>query len=80
MELMQKYTQENGAVDVENLARWPADSDAVAFLSATTSAASARELTKTLMSETGSYGTGISSWGFCAAETIPAARESRLKI
>lgn len=43
---MQKYTQENGAIGVENLARWPADSEAVAFLSATTSAASAYELKK----------------------------------
>ncbi|KFY68719.1 hypothetical protein V496_00863 [Pseudogymnoascus sp. VKM F-4515 (FW-2607)] len=44
MELMQKYTQDNGAVGVENLDRWPSDSDAVTFLSETTSAASAREL------------------------------------
>ncbi|KAL5344938.1 hypothetical protein ACLOAV_009891 [Pseudogymnoascus australis] len=44
MELMQKYTQDNGAVGVENFDRWPSDSDAVAFLSETTSAASAREL------------------------------------
>ncbi|KFZ16912.1 hypothetical protein V501_02011 [Pseudogymnoascus sp. VKM F-4519 (FW-2642)] len=46
MELMQKYTQDNGAVGVENLDRWPSDSDAVTFLSETTSAASARELRK----------------------------------
>ncbi|KFY83274.1 hypothetical protein V498_08189 [Pseudogymnoascus sp. VKM F-4517 (FW-2822)] len=46
MELMQKYTQDNGAVGVENLDRWHSDSDAVAFLSETTSAASARELRK----------------------------------
>jgi len=43
---MQKYTQDNGAVGVENLDRWPSDSDAVTFLSETTSAASARELRK----------------------------------
>lgn len=43
---MQKYSQGNGAVGVENLDRWPSDSDAVAFLSETTSAASARELKK----------------------------------
>lgn len=46
MELMQKYTQDNGTVGVENLDRWPSDSDAVTFLSETTSAASARELSK----------------------------------
>ncbi|ELR03574.1 hypothetical protein GMDG_06232 [Pseudogymnoascus destructans 20631-21] len=46
MELMQKYTQDNGAVGVENLDRWPSDPDAVTFLSETTSAASARELRK----------------------------------
>jgi hypothetical protein len=46
MELMQKYTQDNGAVGVENLNRWPSDSDAVAFLSETTSATSACELRK----------------------------------
>ncbi|OBT51889.1 hypothetical protein VE04_09289 [Pseudogymnoascus sp. 24MN13] len=39
MELMQKYTQENGAVSVENLDRWPSDSNAVTFLSKITSAA-----------------------------------------
>ena len=44
MELMQKYTQDNGAVGVENLDRWPSDSDAVTFLSETTSAASICEL------------------------------------
>lgn len=43
MELIQKYTLDNRAVDVENLDRWPSASDAVAFLSETTSAASARE-------------------------------------
>ncbi|KFZ06228.1 hypothetical protein V502_09914, partial [Pseudogymnoascus sp. VKM F-4520 (FW-2644)] len=46
MELMQKYTQDNGAVGVDSLDRWPSDSDAAIFLSETTSAASARELRK----------------------------------
>ncbi|KFY02906.1 hypothetical protein V490_00368 [Pseudogymnoascus sp. VKM F-3557] len=46
MELMQKYTQDDGAVGVDNKDRWPSDSDAVTFLAETTSAASARELRK----------------------------------
>lgn len=41
---MQKYSQDNGAVGVENLNRWPSDSDAVTFLSDTTSDVSAREM------------------------------------
>ncbi|KAH6710552.1 hypothetical protein BKA61DRAFT_658458 [Leptodontidium sp. MPI-SDFR-AT-0119] len=44
MELMQKYTKDDGAIDVDNLHRWPSDCDAVAFLSETISAASAHEL------------------------------------
>jgi len=44
MELMQKYITEDEAVGVHNLHRWPSDSDAVGFLSATISAASAAEL------------------------------------
>ncbi|PVH70393.1 hypothetical protein DL98DRAFT_136623 [Cadophora sp. DSE1049] len=42
MELMQKYVNEDGAID--NLQRWPSNSDDVGLLSATTSAASAAEL------------------------------------
>lgn len=44
MELMQKYVKDDGAVGVDNLRRWQSDGDAVAFLSETTSAASALEL------------------------------------
>ena len=44
MELMQKYVKDDGAVGVDNLRRWHSDCDAVAFLSETTSAASALEL------------------------------------
>jgi len=44
MELMQKHVKEDGAVGIENLDRWPSDSAAVEFLSATTSASSAKEL------------------------------------
>jgi hypothetical protein len=44
MELMQKYVKEDGAIGIDNLQRWPSNSDAVGFLSATTSAASAAEL------------------------------------
>lgn len=44
MELMQKYVKDDGAIDVDNLRRWPSDCNAVAFLSETISAASALEL------------------------------------
>ena len=44
MELMQGYVKENGAVGVDDLDRWPIDSDAVNFLSRTTSATSVAEL------------------------------------
>lgn len=44
MELMQKHVKEDGVVGIEDLDRWPSDSAAVEFLSATTSASSAKEL------------------------------------
>ena len=46
MELMQKYAKADGVIGIENLDRWPSDSAAVEFLSATTSASSAKELMK----------------------------------
>lgn len=46
MELMQKYAKEDGAIGIENLNRWSMDSDAVKFLSMTTSAGSIEELRK----------------------------------
>jgi hypothetical protein len=46
MELMQKYVKDGGAIGVEDLDRWPSDSNAVAFLSMTTSAPSLDELLK----------------------------------
>lgn len=46
MELMQKHLKEDGVVGIEDLDRWPSDSAAVEFLSATTSATSANELMK----------------------------------
>ncbi|KAH8760756.1 kinase-like domain-containing protein [Hyaloscypha finlandica] len=46
MELMQKYVKDDGAIGVENLDRWPSDSNAVDFLSRTTSASSVDELLK----------------------------------
>lgn len=42
--LMQKYENENGAIGIENLNRWSADSQAVKFLSMTTSANTVDEL------------------------------------
>ena len=46
MELMQKYAKDDGAIGIENLNRWSMDSDAVKFLSMTTSARSVDELMK----------------------------------
>jgi hypothetical protein len=46
MELIQKYIKEDRAIGVDNLDRWPLNSDALGFLSATTSAASTAELLK----------------------------------
>ena len=37
MQLMQKYSKEDGVVGVDDLQRWPVDSKAFGFLSATTS-------------------------------------------
>jgi len=44
MELMQGYIKEDEAVGVDDLRRWPSDSDAVGFLSQTTSATLVAEL------------------------------------
>ena len=46
MELMQKYSKDDDAIGIENLDRWPSDSHAVSFVSATTSATSVGELMK----------------------------------
>lgn len=46
MELMQGYVKEERAVGVDDLRRWPPDSDAAGFLSETTSATSVIELMK----------------------------------
>ena len=52
MKLMQKYVKEGGAIGVDDLRRWHSSSDAVGFLSATTSATSAAELLKVRYSST----------------------------
>lgn len=44
MELMQGYFKEDEAIGVEDLDRWPSDSNAVNFLSTTVTAASLAEL------------------------------------
>ena len=46
MRLMQGYVKEGGAIGIDDLERWPPSSDAVRFLSETTSIASAAELLK----------------------------------
>lgn len=46
MELMQKYTKDDGAIGVDDLRRWPSNSDVVGFLSDTTSVALVGELIK----------------------------------
>jgi hypothetical protein len=43
---MQKYTKDGGAIGVEDLDRWPSDSNMVAFLSLTTSTPLLDELLK----------------------------------
>jgi hypothetical protein len=44
MELMQKYEKDDGLVGVNDLNRWPVDSDAVGFLSAVSSGTSIKAL------------------------------------
>ena len=44
MESTQKHVKEDGVVGIEDLDRWPSDSAAVDFLSATTCASSAKQL------------------------------------
>jgi len=46
MELMQGYSKEDEAIGIEDLDRWPSDSNAVSFLSTTVTAASLAELTE----------------------------------
>lgn len=46
MELMQKYTKEDGAVGIDNIERWQACPAAIEFLSAIASASSFEELKK----------------------------------
>ena len=46
MELMQKYSKDDGVIGVEDLDRWPLGSKAVNFLSETTCTTSPKELTK----------------------------------
>ena len=46
MELMQKYTKEDGAISVDDLHHWDSSSDAISFLSATISVTSGAELLK----------------------------------
>jgi hypothetical protein len=46
MELMQKYTKDDGAVGIDNLDRWQTCPAAIDFLSATISASSCEELKK----------------------------------
>ena len=46
MELMQKYVKDSSAIGVEDLDRWPSNSNVVEFLSITTSAPSIDELLK----------------------------------
>ncbi|EED15813.1 conserved hypothetical protein [Talaromyces stipitatus ATCC 10500] len=46
MELMEKHTKKNGTTGVNDLKRWPVDSNAVKFLAATDSVSSVDELRK----------------------------------
>ncbi|QMW34986.1 hypothetical protein F9C07_2063902 [Aspergillus flavus] len=51
MQLMQKYAKDDGAIGLDKIDRWPADSAALEFLSATTSAGSFEGLKKRLLSK-----------------------------
>jgi hypothetical protein len=44
MELLQKYTKDDGAIGIDDLDRWPSNSVAVDFLSRTISASSVESL------------------------------------
>lgn len=44
MDLMQGYHKEDGVVGVDDVVRWPLDSDAVSFLAQTTSTVSMTKL------------------------------------
>ncbi|KAF4988989.1 hypothetical protein F66182_16668, partial [Fusarium sp. NRRL 66182] len=46
MELMEKQTKKNGTTGVNDLKRWPVDSNAVKFLAATDSVSTVAELRK----------------------------------
>lgn len=46
MELMQKYVKEDGAIAIDNVDRWHSGSDAVRFLTATTTTKSVVDLLK----------------------------------
>jgi hypothetical protein len=46
MELIEGESNEERAVSIKNLCRWPSDSDTIDFLSTTTSAGSLHELQK----------------------------------
>jgi hypothetical protein len=46
MQLMQKYVKDDGPFGLDNIDRWPPDSAALEFLSATTSAGFFEELKK----------------------------------
>lgn len=44
MLLMQKYTKADGAIGIDDIDRWPVESDSVQFLSTTTSVATIEDL------------------------------------
>ena len=46
MELIQKYAKDDSTIGIEDLDRWPSASNAVGFLSTTTSATSVHKLLK----------------------------------
>ncbi|CZS92538.1 uncharacterized protein RAG0_03150 [Rhynchosporium agropyri] len=70
IELIQKYVKEDRAIGIDDLYRWQSNSDAIGFLSATTSAGSAAELLKSI-SET-HHGTNLSKGNTPPASTVIA--------
>jgi hypothetical protein len=59
MRLMQKYDKDQGVVGVNDLERWPIDSAAVGFLSATETAGSIKSLSNVSLSIKVSYSANI---------------------
>ena len=73
MQLMQSYEMEDGVIGVDDMKRWPLDSDAFSFLEATSSARSVETLKKVgsyRLIETSTYN-NIQPASICRQKTPP---------